>query len=179
MPANQSPLDLLLSYQQRVLAIRAEMPVVHTDREEWTGLAFRLGQQVFVSSMADIEEIVDQPECATVPNTKSWFLGIGNVRGNLIPVSDLHTFVHGDQSSKQRDGRVLTCASGETTVGLVVDEILGLRRFYVDEQTDNNTELPDALGDFVDSSFQREAAIYPVFQIKQFVHSSAFLQVAR
>ena len=179
MSANHSPLELLLSYQQRVLTIRADMPVVHTEREEWTGLAFRLGQQVFVSSMSDIEEIVDQPECSNVPNTKNWFLGIGNVRGNLIPVSDLHSFVHGEKSTSRREGRVLTCASGDTTVGLVVDEILGLRRFYVDEQTDNTTELPEAMGEYVDSAFQRDAAIYPVFQIKQFVHSNAFLQVAR
>ena len=82
---------------------RADMPVVHSERAEWTGLAFRLGQQVLVAAMSEIEEIVDRPECASVPNTKPWFLGVGNVRGNLIPMSDLHHFVHGTQSSSRSE----------------------------------------------------------------------------
>ncbi len=94
-------------------------------------------------------------------------------------MSDLHRFVHDVPSSSRGEVRVLTCTSGETTVGLVVDEILGLRRFYLDEKGENTTDLPDALTDYVDASFQREAEIYPVFQIKQFVNSGAFLQVAR
>ncbi|MEM7292742.1 MAG: chemotaxis protein CheW [Pseudomonadota bacterium] len=179
MVNNPSPLDILLAYQQRVLDIRADIPVVQNERKEWSGLAFRLGDAVLVAPMADIDEIVDPPDCARVPNTKNWFLGVGNVRGNLIPVTDLHSFVHSGQSEDRRGARVLTCSNGEATAGVLVDEILGLRRFFVDEQVEYSGQGAQSLTPYISHSFNRDDALYPVFQIKQFINSNEFLQIAR
>ena len=179
MANNPSPLDILLAYQQRVLDIRADIPIIQNEREEWSGLAFRLGDEVLVAPMSDIDEIVDPPECAPVPNTKPWFLGVGNVRGNLIPVTDLFGFVHAAQSEDRRSARVLTCSNGDATSGILVDEILGLRRFYVDEQIEHDGRGATGLLTYVSHAYQRDDTRYPVFQIKQFIDSNEFLQIAR
>ncbi len=179
MTVNQSPFDLLLTYQQRALDIRGDSQAVPGLREEWTGLAFRLGEQILVTQMSEVDEIVDTPNCARVPNTRHWFLGIGNVRGNLIPITDLYEFIYQTGTSNRTRTRVLTCSDGESITGIVVDDILGLRRFFADEQVANTGELPQALMPFVPHSYQRDDRVYPVFQIKEFVNSSEFLQVAR
>lgn len=179
MTANQSPLELLLSYQQRILDTRGDTQTERDEREEWTGLAFRLGAQTLITPMSDVDEIVDTPECARVPNTKFWFLGVGNVRGNLIPITDLYRFAYQKGDSNRGKTRVLTCGVGESIAGIVVDEILGLRRFYVDEQIGDTGELPEDLKPFVAFAFQRDDAVYPVFQLRMFVNSSEFLQVTR
>ncbi len=178
MTTTLSPLDLLLSYQRRVLDVRGDIEVVQETREEWAGLAFRLGEQVLITPMSEVDEIVDTPACARVPNTKFWFLGVGNVRGNLIPITDLNGFIYQTITSIRSNSRVLTCSDGESIAGIVVDEILGLRRFFVDEQVDNPGELPGGLVHFVSHGFQRDDRVYPVFQLKRFVNSSEFLQIA-
>ncbi|MEM7207971.1 MAG: chemotaxis protein CheW [Pseudomonadota bacterium] len=179
MSASQAPLDILLGYQARVLDIRAEIPVVQTAREEWAGLAFSLLGQLFVAPMSEVDEIVYTPDCTPVPNTRDWFLGIGNVRGNLIPISDLSCFVRGDIDDTRRNSRVLTCSNGDSMAGIVVDEILGLRRFYVDEQAALETQVPEALSAFVPYVYSRDAQEYPVFEINKFINSNEFLHIAR
>ena len=179
MSNTRSPLDVLLDYQRRVLDIRADIPVEQNDREEWAGLAFRLGGQVLIAPMSDVDEIVDPPDCAMVPNTRAWFLGIGNVRGNLIPVTDLHGFVHGPAAADRRGARVLTCTSHDSACGILVDEIQGLRRFYVDEKVDSSGDVPESLRQFVSHCYLRDGQNYPVFQIKEFINSNEFLQIAR
>ena len=176
---NQSPFDLLLSYQQRVLEVRGDIQVPPKLREEWTGLAFRIGEQILVTEMSEVDEIVDTPACARVPNTKRWFLGIGNVRGNLIPITDLTEFVYQAGTSNRTRTRVLTCSEGKSITGIVVDDILGLRRFSAEELVANTGELPSGLTPFVPHSYQRDDRVYPVFQIVEFVKSREFLQVSR
>jgi twitching motility protein PilI len=179
MTVDQSPFDLLLSYQQRALDIHGDIQAIPDVREQWTGLAFQLGEQILVIEMSEVDEIVDTPNCARVPNTKLWFLGIGNIRGKLIPITDLHEFVYQTGTLNRTGTRVLTCSDGESTTGILVDNILGLRRFYADERFANTAELPPGLNPFVRHSYQRYDSVYPVFQIKEFVKSSEFLQAGK
>ncbi len=179
MPASQSPFGLLLSYQQRALAIRADIPQENSEREVWSGLAFRLGEQVLLAPMVEVEEIVDAPVCTRVPNTQPWFLGIGNVRGNLVAVSDLYAFAYRAGMLDRRESRVLICSSGDSTIGIVVDEILGLRRFFVDEKVRYKGGVSEVLLPFIKSAFEREQQIYPLFQLQQFINSSNFLRVEK
>ena len=64
-----------------------------------------------------------------VPGAKAWIRGIANVRGQLLPVVDLRAFLGGGTTNTDRSTRVLVAHHREVPAGLLVDEVLGFRRF--------------------------------------------------
>ena len=64
-----------------------------------------------------------------VPGAKSWIKGLANVRGQLLPIIDLRHFLGSGITPITRNTRVLVVNHREIPAGLVVDEVLGFRRF--------------------------------------------------
>jgi twitching motility protein PilI len=48
--------------------------------------------------IGEVNEILTLPVLTPVPGTRSWLLGVANVRGNLVPVIDLRDFIEGERS---------------------------------------------------------------------------------
>ncbi len=64
----------------------------------------------------------------TVPLTQDWFIGLMNIRGNLISVIDLTRFLGMQSSSIDKASRIITVAPGLAVhSGLLVSRVLGLR----------------------------------------------------
>ncbi len=65
---------------------------------------------------------------APVPLTKSWYLGVANVRGNLVGVVDLSLFTSGVPASRTAASRlVLVAGRLQAHCALLVDRMIGLR----------------------------------------------------
>lgn len=178
----RTPLALLATYQERALRSRAADPVVREVLPEWQGVAFIVGDQQFIAGMDEVVEILDPPPCTRVPGTQSWFLGIGNVRGNLLPVSDLRSYAlrqAGATGGMRRNSRVLTCGHGEAYAGLQVDEVQGLRRFYLEERHAASALAPDALAPYVAYEFRRHGQVWPVLQLSPLTASEEFLRIGQ
>jgi twitching motility protein PilI len=173
----RSPLELLRYYEQRALERRTDESDVAESAPEWQGLAFRIGETTYLASMDEVVEILDPPSFTRVPGTQPWFLGLGNVRGNLLPVSDLHGYVLGGKGSSKRSARVLTCGHGENYAGLKVDDVLGLRRFFLDEKFAAEGGVMPALVPHVHHTFRRHGQNWPVLDLKSLTSSDEFLRI--
>jgi methyl-accepting chemotaxis protein len=68
-----------------------------------------------------------------VPGAKSWVKGLANVRGHLLAVIDLRQFLGGSATVMTRNTRILVVNHRDIPAGLVVDEVLGFRRFAENE----------------------------------------------
>ena len=80
--------------------------------------------------MDDVAEIIPIPRSITrVPGVKRWLLGIANLRGKVISVSDLRDFVTGRSTMQLPGSQLVIVRSGEWDYGLLVDEIIGMRHF--------------------------------------------------
>lgn len=102
---------------------RAQSAPVTTNR-----LGFQVGARNFLVDLADAGEILTVPEITPVPLTKPWYLGLANVRGNLLGVADLSLFVDGVPTPVDKDSRVLAFAADlRFNAGIVVTRMLGLR----------------------------------------------------
>ncbi|RYE95481.1 MAG: chemotaxis protein CheW, partial [Oxalobacteraceae bacterium] len=63
-----------------------------------------------------------------VPLTADWFLGLSNLRGNLISVVDLARFQGLDPAVIDKDSRIVAFAPAlGFNCGLLVSRVLGLR----------------------------------------------------
>lgn len=123
------PFDILLQLDQR---IRRRTPVAAAGAQlsEIRGrLALRLGSWNLLFSMDDVTEIIPVPRITRVPGVKRWLLGIANLRGKVISVSDVRDFLTGRTTPRLPGSQVVVVRVGEWDYGLLVDEIIGMRHF--------------------------------------------------
>lgn len=145
---------------------------------EWSGIAFRLGNDQLLAPMDDVVEILDYPDLSAVPLTQPWVLGIANVRGNLLPVIDLNGYLGNEVTRVTGKTRVLVVDYEGVYSGIVVDEVLGLKHFLEEELTREAPDVADMLRPYLQHGFRRGVQLWGVFNVLSLVESPAFLQVA-
>jgi twitching motility protein PilI len=179
--AIDSPYELLAQLDRKCRSNAAGIPVQVDTREEWTGVEFALHGRELLASMDDISEIVSIPPITRIPGVRPWVLGMANMRGMLLPVVDMEKFLYGDNSvaATGTNKRLLVIELGDVFVGLVIDNVLGMRHFWLDEKEE---ELPASLdaqiAPFVEYSYKRLGKNTPVFSMSRLVESEAFMDVA-
>ncbi len=81
----EQPFELLVELERRARAAIAAREGAPASADEWVGIGFRLGAERFVTSRADVREVLPIPEQVTrVPGAKPWLRGIANLRGQLL-----------------------------------------------------------------------------------------------
>ena len=154
------------------------MPSLDSNKDEWVGIGFRIGDTVLLTRMGEVSEILDPPDYTRVPGVKEWVVGIANVRGSLLPLMDLKGFVTGKSIANRKAGRVLVVNHNGTNTGLIVDEVLGLRHFSLNEQTYELPEVDMSLKPFIKQAFHRENDYWPVFSFYTLVENEQFLHAS-
>lgn len=81
---------------------------------------FRIGGCRFVHDLTLAVELIELPHCYDLPNSSTWFSGLVNLRGNLVPVFDLKNLLGGSGPAGDRQ-MLLVIGNGETVAGLVID----------------------------------------------------------
>jgi twitching motility protein PilI len=173
------PFDLLRELERRSKAALAGVLGEDVDVEEWVGIGFRLADEQFIVARDDIREVLMVPALiARVPGAKSWIRGLANVRGHLLPIIDLKLFLGTGRFSGQRDARVLVMKGADLSVGLIVDEVFGFRRFLDTERSD---EVPQTLAQcdqFLEGTYERGLENWPIFSVERLERSEEFQRAA-
>jgi len=147
--------------------------------DEWVGVGFRIGEEQFVAGRDQVREVLMLPEGMTrVPGAKRWLLGIANLRGHLLPLVDVKLLLGSGRTTLRRTTRVISVNHREIPAGLVVDEVLGFRRFMSHEYTDSWPETVVRCDRFLTGAYQRGEDTWPVFDLFDFIESNLFLQAA-
>lgn len=85
-------------------------------------ICFNLGTQEYGVPLLSIKEVLGLPEVTPIPQSPSHFLGIMNLRGNVISVMDLRTKI-GVKSANTDETSVMILDLGNYLLGVVVDKI--------------------------------------------------------
>ncbi|MDJ0940843.1 MAG: chemotaxis protein CheW [Woeseiaceae bacterium] len=146
---------------------------------EWTGVGFRIGEEQFVADREQVREVLMLPESMSrVPGAKRWLLGIANLRGQLLPLIDVKLMLGSGRTSLRRTTRVISVNHREVPAGLVVDEVLGFRRFNEQEYGDKVGETVVRCDRFLSGAYERNEESWPIFNLFDLVESNLFLQAA-
>ena len=146
---------------------------------EWVGVGFRIGEENFVADRNQVREVLMLPTTMTrVPGAKRWVLGIANLRGHLLPLIDVKMLLGSGRTSLRRVTRVISVNHRDIPAGLVVDEVIGFRRFNDREWVDQWPETVLRCDRFVNGAYQRGADTWPIFGLHDFIESTTFLQAA-
>jgi twitching motility protein PilI len=91
-------------------------------------LGVMIGHTRCLLSLQEAGEIVSVGNITKVPLTQAWFLGLSNIRGNLISVIDFAHFQGFAPSIIDKGSRIVAFAPGLSfNSGLLVSRVMGLR----------------------------------------------------
>ena len=173
-----TPFALLQNIAQRCKSHAADLPSRIEAVEYWRGVGFILAGKRYVAPMSDVNEILTAPKLTQVPGVKHWVKGVANVRGRLVPVMDLASFL-GGRSTSQRSKRTLIIEKGDLLNGLVVDAVLGMQHFPVETMKPvNESTLPEKAAPFIAGIYERDGEQWPVFSFEALAKDDHYMDIA-
>lgn len=139
-------------------------------------LGVMIGNRPCLLNLQEAGELLSVGTIAKVPLTHDWFLGLANVRGNLISVVDLARFQGQAPTPIERESRIVVFAPTLSfNCGLLVSRVLGLRNVSDMQLQPNETEhaAPWCAQQYVD----RDSKAWTELNLSLIVQDPQFLQV--
>jgi twitching motility protein PilI len=173
------PFELLAELERRGRAVSAQTGHDSAAGREWVGVALRMAGELFLVAREETREVLTVPPALTrVPGAKPWIKGLANVRGQLLPIVDLRQFFGGGATPMARNTRVLVVNHREIPAGLLVDEVLGFRRFAESEFSADTPTTVARCERYLAGAFQRPDEQWPVLSLRSILESPAYADAA-
>ena len=173
------PFELLQELERRSRVVASGRGREAATQEEWVGVGFRVGRVYLVASRAEVREVLPFPGVTKLPGAKPWLLGLANVRGQLLPITDLNAFFGGAPTDIGRNARVIMANHADIPAGLLVDEVRGFRRFVASEQVSAMPDISPGMMPFIGSAYSAGDEIWGVLGVHALVENPVFLNAAR
>jgi twitching motility protein PilI len=173
------PFELLAELERRGRAVSAQVGQEASAGREWVGVALRMAGDLYLAAREETREVLGVPTGTTrVPGAKSWIKGLANVRGQLLPIIDLRQFLGSGVTPITRNTRVVVVNHREIPAGLLVDEVLGFRRFAESEFSGEAPPTVARCERYLAGAFRRGNEQWPVLSLRQVLESPAFAEAA-
>lgn len=115
-----------------------------SDNREIQLVAFNLGAEEYAIDILSVQEINRVLPITRIPNAPSFVEGVINLRGNVIPVLDLHKRLELPARSNTEQTRIIILKEGEIVAGIIVDgvtEVLKINRDQIEEAANITTSV--------------------------------------
>ena len=173
------PFELLAELERRGRVVAAQTGQETAAEREWVGVALRMAGELYLVAREETREVLGMPAALTrVPGAKNWLKGLANVRGQLLPILDLRQFLGSGVTPTTRNTRIIVVNHREIPAGLMVDEVLGFRRFPEAEFSGDAPPTLVRCENYLAGAFRRSQEHWPVLSLRSLVESPAFQDAA-
>lgn len=173
----QQPFEVLQRMQQQAAAAGYELPELTQTEERWHGLGFAVGDLRLTAGLTTFTDIVDCGAVTPVPRTRSWLRGITNVRGSLYSVVDFAQFLGYPAINTDTGGKLLVINDSELGCALLVNSVLGMRRFDHDNEYQDAEVLHRSVQPFVRHAYLQDEQLWGVLDTDKLKASDQFRNV--
>jgi purine-binding chemotaxis protein CheW len=129
-------------------------------------LCFTLGQEEYAVPLLSVREVIALPDITPVPQTPAHFLGIMNLRGQVISVMDLRVKLS-IKPSDTAENAVIICDIKPNSVGVVVDSINSV----INPASDQISEKPEIQGqkntDYIQAVYREKERLILLLDISK------------
>ncbi|MBP8819500.1 MAG: chemotaxis protein CheW [Syntrophomonadaceae bacterium] len=99
-------------------------------------VAFKLGKEEYAVDILNVQDINRLLNITRVPRSENYIEGVVNLRGNIIPIINLHKKFNLQSEGNENDKRVIVFQLDDLKVGIIVDqvsEVLRLEKEDIEE----------------------------------------------
>lgn len=147
-------------------------------RSLWSGVGFRIGDIAMIAPLTQVNEILHYPQLTLVPGTQPWVKGLANIRGTLLPILDLQSYLGQAPIQLSNQSRILIIQQGDLSAGLLVDEVMGLRHFDPDNRVTRIRKMDPAVKAYIRGAFQENKKTWHLFDMSALTDDPHFYKVA-
>ena len=141
-------------------------------------LVFNVKKELYAIDVACINNIIVMPKITKVPNAPRSYMGIINLRGQIIPVMSLHRRMNaGDSSFADSSKVIILNISGDRLVGVIVDDVKEVVTIS-DEELENPTPFLKSEESLVSAVAKRDEDLISVLEADMLVDQEKDLQVS-
>ncbi len=113
------------------------MAVAKDLSDELQVVVFTAGGEEYGLEIDQVQEIVRPLPVTRVPGTPEYIEGVVNLRGNVVPVINLHKRLALDRITNSDKSRIIIVSRQDLTAGLIVDSVKDVLNIPAE-----NVELP-------------------------------------
>jgi purine-binding chemotaxis protein CheW len=142
-------------------------------KDEEQHVLFELAGAEYAVPIANVIEIGRLLDVTPVPNVPNWVLGVANLRGEVISMVDLRTFLGMDGTSYGQASRMLVARASEenVTTGLIVDRISGIRYLSVDRIVTPGALIEDRIAPYLRGVYEHDGRLLVVLNMERLLLS--------
>ncbi len=125
-----------------------------------------IGKIGLVLPANEVSELIEKAAVCPLPNTQSWFDGVTSIRGNMIPVFDLHELFAIEEPAAGR--RLIVVGENETAAAFWVDDFPRLLAFSDEDVTSTEPPIPLLLRQHARQYFRKDGQTWAEWDFKSF-----------
>ena len=171
-------LALLQKIQATTSQNAAPLPSKEDAEPAWQGIGFQLGGVRLVSPMGEVNELLQPPRIAALPGVKRWVCGVSNIRGQLVPIIDLHAFLGLESTVASSHSRVLVVKQDDVTAGFLVEQSLGIQHFVMSSFEPPGSDVPQVLAPYVKGVYRHGGRVFYEMRLRAILQDPSFFEVA-
>ena len=148
-------------------------------RPHWSGIGFALMGRNFVVPLGEVSEMLEVPAFTHLPGVQPWVQGVANVRGRLLPIFDMAMFYDQRLTASRKQRRVLILETETLYSGLLVDQVLGMQHFPIDDYQDDAGPVEDDIRPYTAGSYLKDGERWTVFRPALLAEDPRFINAAK
>lgn len=134
-------------------------------------------------AVADVQEVLGYRTPTRVFHAPKALAGVTNLRGEVLPVIDLASLLHGEADTRAEPAEPRVVVVRERTgakrrVGLKVDALLGLREVPAGGHADVPAAVAARLGDLVVGVVSEPSPAFALLSVEGILNAPAFREVS-
>lgn len=145
--------------------------------DQWQGIAFICAHQSFIIPLKHIVEIIPHPETMVIPGVKPWFLGVANLRGDMLPITDLQYLLGFARTPIDKYTPVLVVQYEGELSGILVHKVMGLYSIANAEPSSFLLYPNSPFSRYTSEVIQQGKDFFPLFEINKLIDDPIFSHI--
>ncbi len=118
-------------------------------------LGFYIGHFGFLIAQQITSELSDILPICPIPFTTTWLLGLINLRGNFVPVFDLHQLLSVPKKENVKKQMLLVLGHGDSAGAIVIDDLPIPLTFSNNDELNTLPPLPGIITPYVTKGYDK------------------------
>jgi twitching motility protein PilI len=142
-----------------------------TPADDWrVRFGFQIGNVHLLIRSESVSEVLEKGPVYPIPNTPTWLLGLMNLRGNLVPVFDLHQLLETGNDGRRKQ-MLLVLDKGVKAGAIIIDGLP--QALSAAPKLQRLPPLPSALRNHSHEAFAKNGTVWLEFDHRSFFRSVA------
>lgn len=129
-------------------------------------IRFSLGEEEYAMPLLSVREVIAMPDITRIPQTPPYFLGIMNLRGQVITILDLRTKL-GIKPANTSEVAVIICDLSSICIGVVVDSINSVLTPKTGEISERPVMQGGKNSEYITGIYRKEAGLVLLLDISK------------